>query len=145
MLKHRLAYFRKCVLKKRSGHIVLLENLGERDDFEDQCVEGRIVRIKMDLKDIRLVMLAAMVMKSCIFWDITSCNPLKVSQRFGATCRFHFQGRRISRCEAGSKQSLAYSLTQKMQVTYSSKTSIEFQRTKQRFVPEDGTLFRDTG
>jgi hypothetical protein len=31
-----------------------------------------------------------------IFWDITSCNLLKIDRRFGGTCRFHLQGRRIS-------------------------------------------------
>jgi hypothetical protein len=37
------------------------------------------------------------VMKSTIFWDITPCSLLKVNRRFGATYRFHLQGRRISR------------------------------------------------
>jgi hypothetical protein len=40
--------------------------------------------------------LTTVVMKSFIFWDITSCNPLKVYRRFGATCRLHLKGRRIS-------------------------------------------------
>jgi hypothetical protein len=35
-------------------------------------------------------------MKESIFWDITSCSPLKVNRRFGETCRFHTQGRGIS-------------------------------------------------
>jgi hypothetical protein len=40
--------------------------------------------------------LTAVVMKSIIFWDITSCNPLKVNRRFGGTYRLHMLGR-ISR------------------------------------------------
>jgi hypothetical protein len=41
--------------------------------------------------------LTALVIKSCIFWDITPCSPLKVNLRFGVTCRLHLQGQRISR------------------------------------------------
>jgi hypothetical protein len=35
-------------------------------------------------------------MKSSIFWDITPCDPLKDSRRFGVTCRLHLRGRKIS-------------------------------------------------
>lgn len=49
-------------------------------------------------------------MKSSVYWDITLCNLLKVSRRFGEAFRLHFQGRRLSRSrnqrEAGRKQSL---------------------------------------
>jgi hypothetical protein len=49
----------------------------------------------------------AVVMKSSVFWDITTCSPLKVSRCFRGTYRLHFQGR-ISRAryqrEAGCKQ-----------------------------------------
>jgi hypothetical protein len=45
-------------------------------------------------------------MKSTIFWDITTCSPLKV----------------------------------KLEATYSSETSVDFQRTTQRIYPEDSTL-----
>jgi hypothetical protein len=37
-----------------------------------------------------------LLMKSSIFWDITSCSPLNVNWRFGGTCCLHLQGRRIS-------------------------------------------------
>jgi hypothetical protein len=53
--------------------------------------------------------LTAVVMKSSIFWDIMSCSPLKVTPRFGGTCRLHLQIRRMSQTtnerEAGCKQS----------------------------------------
>jgi hypothetical protein len=52
--------------------------------------------------------LTAVVKKSSIFWDITSCSPLKVNRRFGKSCRLHLQGRRIRQArnqrEAGSKE-----------------------------------------
>jgi hypothetical protein len=38
----------------------------------------------------------AVVMNISIFWDITPCNPLKISRRLGGTYRLHLQGR-ISR------------------------------------------------
>jgi hypothetical protein len=52
--------------------------------------------------------LAAMVMKSHIFWDILLCSPLKVNWYFWGTCCLYLQGQRISQArhqyEAGSKQ-----------------------------------------
>jgi hypothetical protein len=41
--------------------------------------------------------LAAMVMKSTIFWNIKPCSPLKLNRRFGGIYRLRLQGRRISR------------------------------------------------
>jgi hypothetical protein len=53
----------------------------------------------------------AVVMKKCVFLDITPCNQLEVNQRFGAEYRLHLQGRRISgarnRHETDSTQSSA--------------------------------------
>jgi hypothetical protein len=47
-------------------------------------------------------------MKNSIFWDITTCMPLKINRRFGGKCYPHLQGRRINRArnqhEAGSKK-----------------------------------------
>jgi hypothetical protein len=49
-------------------------------------------------------------MKSFIFRDKTSFNPLKDNRYFGGICRFHLQGRKISQIgnqnEAGIKQSM---------------------------------------
>jgi hypothetical protein len=36
----------------------------------------------------------AVVTKSTIFWDITTCSPLSVSRRFGGTYRLHLQSRK---------------------------------------------------
>jgi hypothetical protein len=65
--------------------------------------------------------LTAVVTTSFVFWDITSCSPLKVIRRFGGVCRLHIQG--LNQREVGSKQSftlvsrLAYPLTMKMEAT----------------------------
>jgi hypothetical protein len=40
--------------------------------------------------------LTAAVVKSCKFWDITPCGPLKINKYFGGTCCVHLQGRRKS-------------------------------------------------
>jgi hypothetical protein len=59
-----------------------------------RLVAGRILTKK---RNVRFEVLTAVVMKSIIFSDITSCSPLKVNQRFGGIYRLHPQGRRISR------------------------------------------------
>jgi hypothetical protein len=101
-------------------------------------------------------------MKSFIFWDISSCSPLKVSRHFRETCRLHLQGWRISQArnqhQAGVLitcftlvscllatcfmlvSCMAYSLNLKMEVTCSSETSVDFQWTAWRYIPEDRTL-----
>jgi hypothetical protein len=71
----------------------------------------------------------------CVFWDIIPCSPLKVNRRFGIICQFHLQGRRISharnwresRWQAAQFSHLAYTSTLKMEATYSSETSVDFQ------------------
>jgi hypothetical protein len=40
--------------------------------------------------------LAAVAMKSSIFWDIAPCSPLKVSRHFEGTSHLHLIGRRIN-------------------------------------------------
>jgi hypothetical protein len=47
--------------------------------------------------------LAAVVIKSSILWDITPCSPLKVNRRFGETYRLHLLGRRISQTRKKQK------------------------------------------
>jgi hypothetical protein len=65
-------------------------------------------------KPVGFEVLAAVVMKSKIFWDITPCSPL--------SCR-----RNIS--------------TLKMEAIFSSVTSVDTQRTTRRYIPEDCTLY----
>jgi hypothetical protein len=38
--------------------------------------------------------LTEMVMKSIIFWGITSCSPFGVNRRHGGTYRLHLHGRK---------------------------------------------------
>jgi hypothetical protein len=70
-------------------------------------------------------------MKRFIFWDITLCSPLKVNQRLGGTCRF----RLLATCSHSGFVLDSFS-TLKMEAMYSSKTSVDFQRTTRRFSPE---------
>jgi hypothetical protein len=77
--------------------------------------------------------------KSVIFWDITSCSPLKVNRRFGGIYRLHLQVGEEAEHEismkAGGKQNSvyhscsAYSPTLKIEAIGSSETSVDFQRT----------------
>jgi hypothetical protein len=48
--------------------------------------------------------LTAVVMNSSIFWDTTSCSPLKLNRRFGGTCLLNVQVRRMAQ-EESDKQS----------------------------------------
>jgi hypothetical protein len=63
--------------------------------------------------------------KSCIYWDIITCRPLKISQRCGGTSLHHLQCRRISKKEASMKQVASRAL--KMEATYFSETSVDLQ------------------
>jgi hypothetical protein len=66
------------------------------------------------------------ILKSSIYWDITLCSPLKVSRRFRGTYRSLLQGRMSrARYEHESR--------------WQAETSVDFQRTTQRYIPEDRT------
>jgi hypothetical protein len=84
-------------------------------------------KLLVNANDVGFEVLTALVMKTSIFWDITSCGPLKVHRRFAVTCRLHIQcqiDQSRNQSEAGSQHGcLAYSLTLKMEATYSSETS----------------------
>jgi hypothetical protein len=41
------------------------------------------------------------ILKKVVLWDIMSCSPMKVTQRFVTTYRFHQKGRRVS--QAGNQ------------------------------------------
>jgi hypothetical protein len=58
--------------------------------------------------------LTAVVMKSAILWDTTPCSPLKFNRRFG--------------------------VTRQIEAICSSETSVDFQRTTRRYIPEYRTL-----
>jgi hypothetical protein len=73
-------------------------------------------------------------MKSSIFCNITPCNPLLVDWRFGGT-----SADLLATCFM-LVSFLAYSSTVNMEATCSSETSVEFQRTTRRYIPEDRDL-----
>jgi hypothetical protein len=87
-------------------------------------------------------------MKNFVFWDIMPCSPLKVDRCYGGTSRLHLQGRRISQArnklEVGALLAscfklvsfLAYSSTLKVEATFFSETSVEFQHMTLRYIPE---------
>jgi hypothetical protein len=89
-------------------------------------------------------------MKSSIFWDITPYSPLKVNQRFGGTCRLHLQDRRISlarnyreirwQAELLFFARVGTFLRLFLEPICSSETSVGFQRTTRRYIPEDINL-----
>jgi hypothetical protein len=98
--------------------------------------------------------LTAVVMKSSVFWDITSCSQLKGNRLFGGTCLFHLQGRRINqeyllyrpKPELPASRLLCFLLAScssalKMKGTCFSETSVDFQRTTRCYVPEERTLY----
>jgi hypothetical protein len=47
---------------------------------------------KYFLQRIGFEVLTAVIMKSTIFWDITTCSPLRVKRSFGGTYRLNFHG-----------------------------------------------------
>jgi hypothetical protein len=75
----------------------------------------------------------AVVMKSIIFWDITSCSPLSFNRRFGGKYRLPLRW-----CVE------PISSIPKMEAVCSSETSVETQRTARRHIPEDDTLPLDS-
>jgi hypothetical protein len=85
------------------------------------------------------------VKRTTFFWDITPCSPLKVNRCFGGTHSLYHHSRRISRASLLLAfmlvSCLAYSLTLKVETIRSSETSIDFQRTERRYIPDDSTLY----
>jgi hypothetical protein len=72
--------------------------------------------------------LTAMVMKSSVFSDITPCSPLSVNQDLCLPPAFTLVS------------GLACSSTLKMKATCSSETSVGFQQTTPRYIPDDRIL-----
>jgi hypothetical protein len=70
----------------------------------------------------RSEVLTAMVMMSSVFWDITPCSPLEINRRFGGTFRLLLLP--------------PYSSTVKVEASCSSETSVDFQLTTRRCIPE---------
>jgi hypothetical protein len=84
-------------------------------------------------------------MKSIIFWDVTPCSLLRCKRRFGGTYRLHLQGRRNFQQEPACHlltcwSLLKFSSTLKMEAICSTETSVDFQQTTRRHIPEHDTL-----
>jgi hypothetical protein len=81
--------------------------------------------------------------------NITPCTSSKLNRRFGGTYQLHLQGRKISQarnqCESNSPQIPMFATLVSCLVYYyyyyyicSFETSVDFQHTKRRYIPEDG-------
>jgi hypothetical protein len=80
--------------------------------------------------------LMTLVTKISTSWYVTLCSPLKINRHFEGTCRLHLRGKlcfMLVSC-------LTYSSTTKMEVTCSSKKSVDFQGTTQCHILEDRNL-----
>jgi hypothetical protein len=86
---------------------------------------GRDSRHAQPIYNAGFEVLRAVVMKSTVFCDITPCSPLKVNRRFGGTYLLHLRG-----------FLLFVFLTLKMEAICSPETSVDFQRTARRYIPE---------
>jgi hypothetical protein len=83
-----------------------------------------------------------------IFWNITPCNPLKFNRRFKGACCLHLQRWKVSharnqcesRWQAGPGPGCHLLSLGKMDATYSSETSVDFQWNAQHSIPEDRTV-----
>jgi hypothetical protein len=73
---------------------------------------------------VEIKVLIPVFMNSSISWDIIPCSSLKIDRRFGGTYRFQLQGRRW-------RQNWRFS-----------ETSVDCQRTTQRYIPEGRTIQR---
>jgi hypothetical protein len=82
-------------------------------------------------------LLTAMVTKSSIFWDITSCSPLKANGRFGGTCHLQHKDR-ISRARYQGES--WWQADPEDGGDMFPQKSAEFQRTIWPYIPEDRTL-----
>jgi hypothetical protein len=81
-------------------------------------------------------------MKNTIFWDTTHCSPLKINRRFEGTYRHHLLD--LSELCLPPDFTLvpcsAYSSTLRIEAICSPETSVDFQQTTKRYIPEDSTL-----
>jgi hypothetical protein len=74
-----------------------------------------------------------------------ACSPLNVNQRFRARCRLHLQREALLAICFVLVFCLVYSSTLKIEVTYSSETSVYFQRATRPYIPEDRPIHNHRG
>jgi hypothetical protein len=78
--------------------------------------------------------------KDFVFWDITLCSPLKINRRFGETCVQAKEETSIKQVASRALIPVGLFFDTEMKMTCSFETSVEFQWTKRRYIPDDGTL-----
>jgi hypothetical protein len=72
---------------------------------------------------------------------ITTCSPLKVIRRFRGTCHHHLQdSRALLHTSFALLSCFDYSSTLKMEAKCPSGTSVDFEWTARRYVPEERPL-----
>jgi hypothetical protein len=81
-----------------------------------------------------------------LFLNVMPCSPVKVSWRFGGTCRFHLQDRRDSQARNNAAPFMlvscfAYSSALKMEATCSSEMSLDFYRNTRYYNLEARTVY----
>jgi hypothetical protein len=73
--------------------------------------------------------------RTLIFWGVTPCSPLKFNRRCKGTC-LRLQGQDLFPTCFHAGSCLTYFSILKMEATFSSETSVDFQQTKRRYIPE---------
>jgi hypothetical protein len=101
---------------------------GITSPFQRNTKTSQMMTFEQIRELVEFEVLTAVVMKNSIFWDATSCNPLKVKRRL------------MTATYLTLVSLLAYSSTLKMEATCSFETSVDFQWTIRCYIPEDTTL-----
>jgi hypothetical protein len=76
------------------------------------------------------------IMKSTVFWDITSCSPVKFNRRFGGTYGLYLQGR-ISLAKYRNVGSLSTDYTAIYPIVYSRRRDSYRKQSKPRVATAD--------
>jgi hypothetical protein len=86
-------------------------------------------KCQTSIRPVEFEVLTAVIMKTYALSNIMSCSPFKVNRCFGGTSS-------LSPC-------LVYFSTLMMEATCSFETSVDFQRARRRYIPQDRTLILD--
>jgi hypothetical protein len=84
--------------------------------------------------------------KCTVFWDVTSCRPVKVHQRFGETLQPDLQDLKVRKARDQQRASdklwlFAWLITRsKTQTVHFPETSVDFYQPKQRHIPHYSIL-----
>jgi hypothetical protein len=138
----------------------MLRSGGSRNERES--LEGIVIRrlhyeystdvtVQNHIEFVGFEFLTAMFMKSSIFWDMTPCSPLKCNRHLGVIYRLHLLGQSISQAryqydpiseEVFAGFLLGSFFYSRKKATRSSETSVGFQLTTLRYIPQDNSSYR---